>query len=79
VIFAGFGFDIWKAFSIAPAHWDMEMPGRSGVTIPIGPAKRSTGTTGPLRKNHMRAYLAQMLGIVRAAADGRSGRARRNM
>ncbi len=26
---------------------DRESPGRSGVTMPIGPEKRSTGMTGP--------------------------------
>lgn len=47
-------FDISKARSIAVAHEAIASPGRSGVTRPIGPSKRSTGTTGPRLKNHMR-------------------------
>jgi hypothetical protein len=37
-----------KAFSIAEAKAASERPGRSGVTTPIVPEKRSTGTRGPL-------------------------------
>jgi hypothetical protein len=48
-------FDSSKAFSMAPAHCAIDKPGRSGVTRPMGPEKRSTGTTGPPKpKNHMR-------------------------
>jgi hypothetical protein len=52
-------FDILNAFSIAPAQTPIERPGRSGVAMPIGPEKRSTGTTGPLLKGHMHANLAR--------------------
>jgi hypothetical protein len=31
----------------------MAKPGRSGVTMPIGPEKRSTGTTGLRLKNRI--------------------------
>jgi hypothetical protein len=46
-------FDKAKAFSIGPASEAMESPGRSGVTMPIGPESRRTGTTGPKLKGHM--------------------------
>ena len=42
-----------KAFSIGPATVDSDKPGRSGVTMPIGPEKRSTGTTGPRLKKRI--------------------------
>jgi hypothetical protein len=51
-------FDNLKAFSIAPAQAPIERPGRKGVAMPIGPVKRSTGTTGPLLKGHMRTISA---------------------
>jgi hypothetical protein len=35
-----------KAFSIGPATDAIASPGRNGVTMPMGPVKRSTGTTG---------------------------------
>src|SRR5262245_54580652 len=44
-------FDRAKAFSIGPATEASASPGRSGVTTPIGPVNRSTGTTGPRLKN----------------------------
>src|SRR5262245_31255797 len=45
--------DRLDAFSIGPATDARPRPGRSGVTIPIGPAKRSTGTTGPRLKKRI--------------------------
>ena len=56
---------------MAPAHCEIDSPGRNGVTKPMGPEKRSTGTTGPRRKNHMRAYLAEERGIPGAEPRGR--------
>ena len=52
-------FDSSKAFSMALAAWPIDRPGRNGVAMPMGPEKRSTGTTGPRPKNHMRANLAE--------------------
>src|SRR6476660_9683808 len=40
-----------KAFSMAPANDARESPGRNGVTMPIAPVKRRTGTIGPRLKN----------------------------
>src|SRR5262245_45772307 len=42
-----------NAFSIGPAKEAIASPGRSGVTMPIGPDRRSTGTTGLRSKNSM--------------------------
>jgi hypothetical protein len=56
-------FDNSKAFAIAAAAAAIDSPGLSGVTMPMGPEKRSTGTTGPRPKNHMRANLAGALPI----------------
>jgi hypothetical protein len=51
-------YDIEKAFSIGPATELSARPGRSGVAIPIGPEKRSTGTTGPRLKKRIGWVLA---------------------
>jgi hypothetical protein len=40
-----------KARWIDPAMVDRLKPGRSGVTAPIAPPMRKTGTTGPDLKN----------------------------
>src|SRR5262245_16282445 len=42
-----------KARSKGPATDASASPGRNGVAMPIGPEKRSTGTTGPRLKNSM--------------------------
>src|SRR5438477_4425849 len=42
-----------KAFSIGPATEASASPGRKGVTMPIGPVNRSTGTTGPRLKKRI--------------------------
>src|SRR5687768_10631285 len=47
-----------NAFSSGPARAAIERPGRSGVTMPIAPEMRSTGTTGPRSKNHIRGALS---------------------
>ena len=47
-------FDSSNAFSMALAACPIDRPGRSGVAMPMGPEKRSSGTTGPWPKNHMR-------------------------
>jgi hypothetical protein len=39
---------------MAAAQDAIASPGRKGVTRPIGPSKRSTGTTGPRLKGQMR-------------------------
>jgi hypothetical protein len=43
-------FEALKAFSMAPASDAKASPGRSGVTMPIAPVKRRTGTIGPRLK-----------------------------
>src|SRR4051812_17751839 len=54
-----------KAFSIGPATAPIESPGRSGVTMPMGPVKRSTGTTGPRLKRRIgRGSFAGWLGVA---------------
>jgi hypothetical protein len=62
-------FDMVKAFSIAVAYWASESPGRSGVTNPMGPEKRRTGTTGRRLNNHMRSYLM----FARGRGERRTG------
>src|ERR1700704_2227803 len=42
-----------NALSIGPATEASARPGRKGVTMPIGPEKRSTGTTGPRLKKRI--------------------------
>ncbi len=42
-----------KALSIGPATEASASPGRKGVTMPIGPVNRSTGTTGPRLKKRI--------------------------
>jgi hypothetical protein len=39
----------------------MLKPGRNGVAMPIGPDKRTTGTTGPRLKGHMRKPLSVVM------------------
>src|SRR5262245_41888784 len=46
-------FESENAFSIAPATELKARPGRKGVAMPIGPEKRSTGTTGPRLKKRI--------------------------
>src|SRR5215475_7059951 len=46
-------FEALNAFSMAPATAARARPGRRGVTMPIGPVKRSTGTMGPRLKKRI--------------------------
>src|SRR6476620_11140917 len=46
-------FDIVNARSIAPAAVVSDSPGRSGVTMPMGPDSLNTGTTGARLKGHI--------------------------
>ena len=61
-----------KAFSMAAAAVAIDKPGRKGVAMPIGPEKRSTGTTG-LRENNpivnvrFRIILVQVCQIMSSA------------
>src|SRR5689334_2970145 len=47
-----------KAFSRGPATDARASPGRNGVAMPMGPEKRSTGTTGLRLKKSMRVVLS---------------------
>ena len=51
-----------KALSIGPATEASASPGRSGVAMPIGPEKRSTGTTGPRLKKRIGEPLRRPVG-----------------
>src|SRR5262245_33827543 len=52
-----------KARSSGPATLVIDRPGRSGVTAPMTPDRRTTGTTGPLLNRRLR----NLLMILRAA------------
>src|SRR4051794_10150911 len=70
-----------KALSIGPATDASASPGRRGVTMPIGPVKRSTGTTGPRLKRRIGVpsrgpsvtWAAPTIGLARGRTQGLAG------